>query len=1054
MAPQKKYICAFCARAFSRSEHKQRHERSHTNEKPFHCQYCTSAFVRRDLLQRHCRTVHNVNMVPNSSNKSRKSNSISSPVSPEEIEDPYDVYKQQQGHPDNIPVSLMIPIHPNSNNILVPSAATTIHSNGVGSPPNCYTSLTVSGPNSSTSIASASISKSTDMHKSIINSISLSKKLNIVLSNFDKISILQTKESSKIHYILSNFNVILPHGLNTSREPDDYFLAWNINQSKFPILDTLGNEMDDFIDSFSNSSTISLIGRFYSKFNDYTHSLNITPIDSQKILEIECKICLLYSLLAIGASNYEDIQDCILLFMKSWNLLITNLIPRLNSNTNHVDSSPGSSSKVPNPVNFDIIHDQIMILKNLFTISYICFQLDSRLKDISSNNISSDIIFNYLDDISYIIMSHLEESVQKTYSGRSSRSSSSSSLHSTMSCISTTANGSNNIIDENMSLFWSIYILLSNYFMMNNHPPPKIYKILLGKTLNDTNNSKSSDTLVSIMENLTTSTIESLSSFNNEIVVITLSNELQSFIHYDKMFVYKSKSILHNSIILANKSFNDSDNNGGSYIFEMLKKKMIINSPTKYQGMLNNYIFNPSQSFNWNLLYISIKEFNLENYNLNINQFQESQIFSKFKFNEFFKTFFNDFNEIDNHTNIEDEEVKKDEYLKFIKYLLPFFTKNSGNNNNTNNKNTEEDSPHFFEALSNNQSQNHFINNNLGIASLPILFNHQCLKISHNSNGHWNSFEKKRFNYLLLEWYLTIVKLIIGLKNDSNIYSGNVKGHQRSTSQDSGLQSIHDMHMNQTRILNTKSKKSNEYELSNNYIFQCLIYIMKEICCKVQLPNGLTCQLRDFDEYLNFENDDFTITDGIIYCILKNLDMIMEDWMNIINNKINTNNRDNNINQSNGFLNLKKFLDDYIYSQLKLSQNNQGENVSIYTIPHRHSISVASLSTNKQVDANYILQQKQYTVQHHPGLTTVATTGTGTGSGSELGPVTIPGQIQPIHQQPQQFIQSHVFNTGKDVHLPPILPPLAKRTNNHEATHLHQYPYHEEFKTAKSDSSK
>ncbi|CAI5760667.1 unnamed protein product [Candida verbasci] len=64
MAPSKKYICAFCARAFTRSEHKQRHERSHTNEKPFHCLYCTSSFVRRDLLQRHCRTVHNSSLNP------------------------------------------------------------------------------------------------------------------------------------------------------------------------------------------------------------------------------------------------------------------------------------------------------------------------------------------------------------------------------------------------------------------------------------------------------------------------------------------------------------------------------------------------------------------------------------------------------------------------------------------------------------------------------------------------------------------------------------------------------------------------------------------------------------------------------------------------------------------------------------------------------------------------------------------------------------------------------------------------------------------------------
>lgn len=54
----KKYRCCYCDRAFSRSEHRSRHERSHTKERPFHCPKCPSTFVRRDLLLRHDRTVH------------------------------------------------------------------------------------------------------------------------------------------------------------------------------------------------------------------------------------------------------------------------------------------------------------------------------------------------------------------------------------------------------------------------------------------------------------------------------------------------------------------------------------------------------------------------------------------------------------------------------------------------------------------------------------------------------------------------------------------------------------------------------------------------------------------------------------------------------------------------------------------------------------------------------------------------------------------------------------------------------------------------------------
>ncbi|KAK3494478.1 uncharacterized protein B0T23DRAFT_109200 [Neurospora hispaniola] len=56
--PERKYKCQFCARAFSRSEHRSRHERSHTKERPFKCLKCRSTFVRRDLLLRHDRTVH------------------------------------------------------------------------------------------------------------------------------------------------------------------------------------------------------------------------------------------------------------------------------------------------------------------------------------------------------------------------------------------------------------------------------------------------------------------------------------------------------------------------------------------------------------------------------------------------------------------------------------------------------------------------------------------------------------------------------------------------------------------------------------------------------------------------------------------------------------------------------------------------------------------------------------------------------------------------------------------------------------------------------------
>lgn len=63
----KRHFCSFCNKAFSRSEHKTRHERSHAGVKPFECQVCSHSFVRRDLLQRHIRTVHRILLLRDSS---------------------------------------------------------------------------------------------------------------------------------------------------------------------------------------------------------------------------------------------------------------------------------------------------------------------------------------------------------------------------------------------------------------------------------------------------------------------------------------------------------------------------------------------------------------------------------------------------------------------------------------------------------------------------------------------------------------------------------------------------------------------------------------------------------------------------------------------------------------------------------------------------------------------------------------------------------------------------------------------------------------------------
>lgn len=52
------FECSVCSRAFKRPDHLARHERAHSNSRPFRCGLCDRGFGRRDILLRHFSHVH------------------------------------------------------------------------------------------------------------------------------------------------------------------------------------------------------------------------------------------------------------------------------------------------------------------------------------------------------------------------------------------------------------------------------------------------------------------------------------------------------------------------------------------------------------------------------------------------------------------------------------------------------------------------------------------------------------------------------------------------------------------------------------------------------------------------------------------------------------------------------------------------------------------------------------------------------------------------------------------------------------------------------------
>ncbi|RLV96526.1 Transcriptional regulator form adherence 5 [Spathaspora sp. JA1] len=649
MATQKKYICAFCARAFTRSEHKQRHERSHTNEKPFHCLNCTSSFVRRDLLQRHVRTVHNnANNNNNSNNINHQMNlpsnkSLNNPTSVGlNVESSTSTSSNESPISDNF--------MSNSHSIQLDDSVSTDYSLAYD--------MATATPTTDHKRRKKSVS---DHHSSsqqqqqshdLIHLLSITKKLETMLIKFDS----------------SN------NKSNTNNCLNDNFLIGYINimnqANQFTIFDKMLKDLIYYLNGYNNNN------------NNNNNTEHHVPLNN-------FKVGIIYSIISLGCVINNNPTKSIQFFKKSWNLLIKKLIPQYNNNNN--------------------LLDQIEILTNLFLLSfiYLNYNLENVEQDTEPEDqdpeqqqqeesiyINNDVILNYLNDISFIIISNLKD-----------------------------LNSNDNLIDLNINLFWNIYIILSNYMKLS---PPKVYQFCLNKTV------KGNETLHSLMIKFSKSfiNIDVNDDFLKSIIVATFANELkqqQQNSSSDVIKLYDSKNILHNSIILINKSINlhisTSNKSDDSCIklFELFKKNVIISSPLKFHELLNNYLFIPVKYYNWELLYLTLQEINGCQLNKQINDC----------------------------------------------LVDPSIMMNSNTSNNM--SNLEMSLMSFFNYKSNTFD----INNNLSIISYPLIFFNNYLNLNLIDLKNYNYLQLTNINLFIIEWYLIMNKILIIIWNNPELFDDN-----------------------------------------------------------------------------------------------------------------------------------------------------------------------------------------------------------------------------------------------------------------------------------------
>lgn len=413
------------------------------------------------------------------------------------------------------------------------------------------------------------------------------------------------------------------------------------------------------------------------------------------------KIGIAYTLLAAGAltvpADDYDREEVATMFMnRAWNVFVERLMPK-NASIDH----------------------QSEILRNLYLLTYTYLRY-----------FNNSLMVPYLEDSAVVIFQNL-----------------------TLQPNSVLAR----IVHLNLSLFWRVYILVSKH--KAKEMPPKFYSWFLSQQVDP----KVSESLSALMLRYSLAHHLLSDPFLCDIITCTLSNELNNFLITKALWIFDLEAALHKAIIMVNRSLDKAgslQSSGSSAssissdscsvslspslssslldsvldIFSHFKEKLTVDAPPQLRSILNDYVFRITAPYHWDLLSLTLREFNS---NFNFSRFMKENLHSTFQ--------------------------------KFGNDLLRFFSHDS-----------------ILESRILPTPADLF--DNLAIVSYPLLFNCNFLRLTHVPPSivvaDLDIIDLTNLNNLLLEWQVTVVKVLV------NLVSGRDMDVEKSVSESAVLQGL------------------------------------------------------------------------------------------------------------------------------------------------------------------------------------------------------------------------------------------------------------------------